>query len=79
MQSRPMSLAESVSNVAVGYIVALVSQVLIFPLFDIHVPVRSNLLIGAWFTGISIARSYCIRRIFNMKRPNGVIHGLDPR
>lgn len=33
MQSRWMSLVESVANVLVGYIVAVVTQVLVFPLF----------------------------------------------
>ena len=64
-QSRRMSFVESLSNVAIGYGVAVVSQVVIFPWFGIHVPLRSNLMIGLWFTGISIVRSYVIRRLFN--------------
>ena len=62
MQTRTHSLAESLSNVAIGYFVALASQLVIFPLFGIHVPLRSNVLIGIYFTVISIARSYCLRR-----------------
>lgn len=64
-QSRTLSAIESVANVAVGYGVALASQLLIFPLFGIHIPFSSNLAIGAWFTVISLVRSYVIRRWFN--------------
>lgn len=66
-QSKTHSLIESGANIAVGYIVALVSQLLIFPLFDIHVPFADNLMIGAWFTAISLMRSYAIRRWFTKR------------
>lgn len=72
-QSRTLSAIESVANVAVGYGVALLSQLAIFPLFGIHIPFSSNLAIGAWFTVISLVRSYLIRRWFNglkFRRPN---------
>lgn len=64
-QSRAMSGAESVANVAIGYGVAVASQIAIFPLFGVHLPLSDNLLIGAWFTVISLARSYIVRRAFN--------------
>jgi hypothetical protein len=66
-QSRLESLIESVMNIAIGYGVALASQLLIFPLFDIHVSLTTNLWIGAWFTAISLVRSYVIRRWFNAR------------
>ncbi len=65
MQTRIQSFIESCINVAIGYGVALVSQILIFPLFGIYLPLSSNLAIGAIFTVISIARSYAVRRVFN--------------
>jgi len=64
-QRRAVSFAESLVNVAIGYGVALVSQLAVFPLYGIHVPLSTNLGIGLWFTAISIARSYCVRRVFN--------------
>lgn len=64
-QSRKQSLAETVINVAIGYVVAIGSQLAIFPLFGIHVSLSDNLWIGAWFTVISIARGYAVRRLFN--------------
>jgi hypothetical protein len=64
-QSRLHSAIESVANVAVGCGVALMSQLLIFPLYGIHIPLSSNIAIGIWFTVISLCRSYAIRRWFN--------------
>lgn len=64
-QTRAMSAAESVANVAIGYGVAVASQLVIFPLFGVHLPLSDNLLIGAWFTVISLVRSYAVRRLFN--------------
>ena len=67
MQSRKESLIESLLNIAIGYLVALLSQLAIFPLFGINVPLSTNLWIGAWFTAISLVRSYAIRRWFNAR------------
>lgn len=64
-QTRLGSFGESCLNVAIGYGVALASQILVFPLFGINIPLASNVAIGAIFTVISIARSYVIRRAFN--------------
>lgn len=64
-QSRKHSLIESLANVFIGYVVAVASQVVIFPVFGIAVTLGENMLIGSWFTLISIARSYVVRRVFN--------------
>ena len=50
---------------AIGYGIALVSQILVFPWFGINIPLRGNIAIGAIFTVISIARSYAVRRLCN--------------
>ena len=65
MQSRLASFIESIVNIAIGYGVAVGSQLVIFPLFGIHIPLSDNLAIGAWFTAISLIRSYVVRRAFN--------------
>ena len=65
MQSRIGSIIESVANIAVGFGVALASQMLIFPLYGVHLPVYDNIMITLWFTLISLARSYILRRVFN--------------
>ena len=67
-QSRLMSLVESVANVIVGYGVAVVTQIVIFPIFGLHTTLAQNLKIGAVFTVVSIARSFALRRIFEQIR-----------
>lgn len=66
-QSRLGSLIESCFNTVIGFWVAFVSQLVVFPLVGIHVPVSTNIEIGAYFTAISVARSYIIRRWFNAR------------
>ncbi|MBA1373257.1 DUF7220 family protein [Sphingomonas ursincola] len=63
-QSRAMSLVESLANVAVGYGVAVATQILIFPIFGLHTTLGQNLMMGAIFTVVSIGRSYALRRLF---------------
>jgi hypothetical protein len=65
MQSRCGSLIEAIINVAVGYVVAVVTNMVVLPLFDIHVGLGDNMLIGLIFTAVSLGRSYLLRRIFN--------------
>ena len=65
MQSRKHSAIESLVNVSIGYLVAVGSQMVIFPFFGIHIPMHQNFTIGLWFTLISIVRSYILRRVFN--------------
>ena len=67
MQTKYQSLIESLTNILIGYLTALLSQVLIFPLFDINVSLQDNLLIGLYFTIISLLRSYLVRRYFNKR------------
>jgi hypothetical protein len=66
-QTKIHSLFESFTNIIVGFGVAIISQLLIFPLYGIDIPLSSNLQITVWFTFISIIRSYILRRIYNRK------------
>ena len=70
MQTKFQSLIESLTNILIGYLTALLSQVLIFPIFDIYVSFQDNLLIGLYFTIISLIRSYLVRRYFNKRIDN---------
>jgi hypothetical protein len=63
-----MSLVEAIANVAVGFGVAVLAQIAVFPLFGLHVGFADNLMIAAIFTAISIARSYALRRVFEAIR-----------
>lgn len=67
MQTRKQSFIESLVNILIGYFTALFSQMLVFPLFNIYISIYDNLLIGFYFTVISLVRSYLIRRYFNKK------------
>jgi hypothetical protein len=67
-QSRLMSLVEAVANVVVGYGVAVVTQILIFPIFGLQTTLAQNLQMGLLFTGVSIIRSFLLRRLFEAIR-----------
>jgi hypothetical protein len=68
LQTRAMSFVESIANVAIGYGIAVLTQIAVFPLFGMTVRFKDNLAIGAIFTVVSIARSYAVRRLFNRWR-----------
>lgn len=64
MQSRRQSLIEAITNVVVGYALAVLTQIVVFPWFGLQVSLGDNLAIGAMFVLISLARSYALRRLF---------------
>jgi hypothetical protein len=66
-----MSLVEAIANVAVGYAVAVLTQIIVFPLFGLQVSLVDNLAIGVAFTAISLARSFVLRRVFEAIRVRG--------
>jgi len=65
MQRRSMSALEATVNVAIGYIVSVVANIMVLPLFGYNVTVVDSFAIGAAFTVISLVRSYSVRRFFN--------------
>ena len=67
MQSKKDSFKESLVNVFVGYITAFISQLIVFPIVGLKANIEQNIMIGLYFTFISLARSYLIRRFFNKK------------
>ena len=64
-QSKIQSLVESVVTVGSGLIVAVIIQLLIFPLYDIEITLFENIQLATIFTVSSIIRIYFIRRCFN--------------
>ena len=70
MQTKKQSFLESLTNVAIGYLISLLSLFIIFPILGIESSTSKNLIITLYFTLISIARSYILRRYFN-KKTNG--------
>lgn len=68
MQSKRLSLVEAVTNTAVGYGVNFTANLLIFPIFGMHISIRDNFLMGLIYTLISVLRGYALRRTFNRIR-----------
>ena len=64
-QPHRWSMIESAVNVTVGYALALVGQLIVYPLMGIPVTFKQNLLIGAIFLLIGLTRAYLLRRFFN--------------
>lgn len=71
-QSRLMSWLETCLSTAIGFVVAITTQLVVFPLFGFSPPLSHNLMIGALFTVVSVARGYLVRRLFeamHIRRP----------
>jgi hypothetical protein len=64
-QTKLESLTEVIINVIIGWIIGLLTQLLVFPIFDIHISFGDQFWISVVFTVVSIVRSYAIRRWFN--------------
>ena len=67
-QSRTMSAVEAVTNVLVGYGVAVATQMAIFPMFGLSATLAQNMAMGIVFTVVSLIRSYSLRRVFEKFR-----------
>ncbi|WP_102108826.1 DUF7220 family protein [Oceaniglobus roseus] len=63
-QGRGMSAVEATANVVVGWVAAVLVQIMVFPAVGLHAPAWQHVTISAVFTAISFARSYVLRRIF---------------
>ena len=59
---------ESVIDVGSGFILAVLIQLLIFPLFDLHPTIFENIQIALIFTAVSMTRSALWRRFFRRRR-----------
>ena len=64
-QSKKHSALESVTNVVIGLITSIVTQMILYPILGIPVTFSQNLIITAVFFIISFVRGYVIRRFFN--------------
>lgn len=63
-QSRAMSAIETALNIGSGYLIAVVTQAIIYPMYGIHTTVSENASIAVIFTVVSLIRSYAWRRFF---------------
>jgi hypothetical protein len=55
-QSRMMSLVEAVVNLVVGLVVAVATQIVVFPILGLQATLAQNLKLALVFTGVSRSR-----------------------
>jgi hypothetical protein len=65
MQSKQRSALEAVTNVVVGFLVAVGANVIVLPAFGYNVTVYDSFAICWFFTPISMIGTYALRRLFN--------------
>ena len=67
MQTKRQSLIETLTSVFVGWLIGVILNMLVLPLFDYDVNLTDGVLISIIFTAVSVVRSYVVRRFFNSK------------
>jgi hypothetical protein len=68
IQSRRHALLEAAVNTVVGYGLAVLTQMAVFPHYGLSVPFGETLAIGGVFTVLSLVRGYVLRRVFESWR-----------
>ena len=67
MQTKKQSLIETLTSVFVGWLIGVILNLTILPLFDYNITVIDSLWVSLIFTVVSVIRGYAIRRTFNSK------------
>ncbi len=67
MQTKKQSMIESLTSTTIGWLIGVILNMLVLPLFDYDVNLTDGVLISIIFTAVSVIRSYIIRRWFNYK------------
>ena len=67
MQTKKQSLIETLTSVFVGWLIGVILNMLVLPLFGYDVNLTDGVLISIIFTAVSVIRGYVIRRWFNSK------------
>ncbi len=67
MQTKRQSLIETLTSVFVGWLIGVILNLTILPLFDYNITVVDSLFVSLIFTVVSVIRGYVIRRFFNSK------------
>jgi hypothetical protein len=65
MQTKKMSLIETLSNTTIGFLISLLTARLVLPQYDCSAAFSATFEITVIFTVVSVVRSYAIRRFFN--------------
>ena len=66
--SMTSDIIESIIDVGSGFLLAIVIQLLIFPLFDLYPSILDSMGIALIFTVVSMTRSALWRRYFRKRR-----------
>lgn len=61
------SFTQAAIDILIGYLIAVLVQIIFFPVFNIETTFKENLTISAIFTVVSIIRSTCVRYYFNTR------------
>jgi len=72
MQSKKMSLLETITSTVIGFSVSLILVNVVLPLFGFDVRFSQSLSITMIFTVASILRGYGVRRVFNYINQKGI-------
>ena len=60
-----MSLLESLVSVVAGYIITVLIQYWVYPLFGISIPATEALIISLIIVLAAFAKNFSVRRLFN--------------
>lgn len=75
-QTKMDSALEAATNILIGAGIALMAQMIWFPILGKHFTLSENLATTGFFTLVSFVRSYGIRRLFNGRSVYQSIKGL---
>jgi len=64
MQTKRMSLIETLTGITIGFLVSMLLTAFVFPLYGHHINLVDNLQITVVFTVASVIRGYFVRRFF---------------
>ena len=64
MQTKRMSLIETLVGITTGFLISMLLTAFVFPLYDHSIDLVDNLQITVVFTVASVIRGYFVRRFF---------------
>jgi hypothetical protein len=64
-QTKKHSLIESIIQTLIGLITSIIVQLILYPILNIPVTLKQNIIITIVFFVVSVVRGYLVRRFFN--------------
>ena len=65
-QGKKGSLVESIVQVLTGWGVAIITQLIVYPLMNIEVSISQNVWISMIFIAVGFVKQYYVRRLFEL-------------